>query len=1333
MKKITLFFVFLALTLTNLKTQAQVINNIANWPDTNWTVTGAYTVSAFTNDPTTSSNFSFNDDAAGSGSLFDNIAAESPTIDITAATTSVPAEEQLIVTIDYVFNQVGDSLKIEWWDSSFNTWVAWDSLSGNSSNGDFISCGGMQTYVSQPLIIASLSPSQLTNFKYRISYVDNGHSFGFCVGAPTLQSRETPLCFDVSGVTADPNLMTSVQAVLDWTDNNAVTPQNGWEIEYGSTGFAQGSGTSITTLVSPYTITGLTPDTCYDVYVRSLCSSTESSTWVGPLNFCTPIPGIECGGVYLDSGGAGGNYSNSENTTTTICPDTAGDVVTVIFTSFSAENFGTGCFDGLTIYNGGDTTAPTINPPNGGTQWCWDRNDATPNGSGDLEGMTITSTAADGCLTFVFTSDGSQTRPGWEGNIYCSQPPTCFLPENLAVNAASITITTAEVSWDDTNGGNPAGGWQVIYTLAGDDISTGTVVDAPTNPFTITGLNASTAYDFYVRANCGTAPATDYSFWAGPVSFMTKCDVIAAPYTENFENNGDIPLCWDQDPGNSENWLFSNDVTAPGHIGNAGNVNGTTTLSGGYFAWVDDSSPNSLNTGLLSPFIDLAGVTAPTLGFYYISNDEFFLRHVNFSVDIWNGTTWTNDVFTSNSNTTGWEQVFVDLSAFAGQVIQARFVVDENNTGTRDDFAIDDIYIGEMPACVNVNAITIQSVGSNNMVSSWTDGGNIPVATAWEIEYGAPGFTLGTGTNVPANTNPFDLTGLTPQTDYEFYVRSDCGNGEYSLWAGPLQFTTLCAVFDAPYTEDFDNAGVLDACWTQSASTEVWQFADNVSAPGHIGNGGDVSGTTTASGGYFAWVDDSSPNSLNNSITTPLVNVGTLTTPGLSFYYISDNEGTTNVSFSVDVWDGAAWNLDMFTSAENTSGWEQVFVNLDGLTITGPIQARFTVSENNSGFRDDLAIDDVVIGEAPTCYPVTDFVASNETTTSVDVSWTDNNTIPPVGGWNVEYVIATYPQGSGTVQAAATPSSTITGLLPSTFYDVYIQANCAADSSDSSTWAGPFRIKTLDGPPVNDLCANAIELTVTLDCEPVIGNNILATQTTPALATDCADPAVNGVEPGFVLDDVWYRFTMPASGTVIVKTAFAGGMVDGAISVYTGTCGNLVLAQNYNPDGSVSGRDTCSDDADPDFSSGTNEDNNRFGILQLQNQTPGTEFYVRVWSVDRTNVSQGNVHGQFTICVYGQSSGRFSSTLEVEETIKPNLELTYYPNPVKDVLHLTASENEKIDAVSIYSILGQEVKKETFKTPSNNTSMDLHNLQSGTYFVKVSVGGQTKSIKMIKK
>ena len=67
MKKITLLLLLMCLSFT---AGAQVLNQSAAWPNTDWTVTGVYNTDplAFEADPTTTSNFAFDDDDAGFGS-----------------------------------------------------------------------------------------------------------------------------------------------------------------------------------------------------------------------------------------------------------------------------------------------------------------------------------------------------------------------------------------------------------------------------------------------------------------------------------------------------------------------------------------------------------------------------------------------------------------------------------------------------------------------------------------------------------------------------------------------------------------------------------------------------------------------------------------------------------------------------------------------------------------------------------------------------------------------------------------------------------------------------------------------------------------------------------------------------------------------------------------------------------------------------------------------------------------------------------------------------------------------------------------------------------------
>jgi subtilisin-like proprotein convertase family protein len=115
------------------------------------------------------------------------------------------------------------------------------------------------------------------------------------------------------------------------------------------------------------------------------------------------IPAPTCGGTFTDSGGAGANYQNSEDITTTLCPDGPGQTVTVSFNSFSVQNNS----DFLYVHDGPDVNAPLI---------------AT------LTGTTVpgsfTSSSPDGCLTFRFTSNGSTVSSGWNADVTCCVPTT---------------------------------------------------------------------------------------------------------------------------------------------------------------------------------------------------------------------------------------------------------------------------------------------------------------------------------------------------------------------------------------------------------------------------------------------------------------------------------------------------------------------------------------------------------------------------------------------------------------------------------------------------------------------------------------------------------------------------------------------------------------------------------------------------------------------------------------------------------------------------------------------------------------------------------------------
>ena len=107
-------------------------------------------------------------------------------------------------------------------------------------------------------------------------------------------------------------------------------------------------------------------------------------------------------GIFFDSGGPTGNYSNAQYYTTTITPANPGEMTSVTFNSFSLQDQ----IDRLTIYNGPNTTYPYIVEQYGFT--------------GTNSPGTVTSSDITGTLTFAFYSDGTINAPGWTASVSCA-------------------------------------------------------------------------------------------------------------------------------------------------------------------------------------------------------------------------------------------------------------------------------------------------------------------------------------------------------------------------------------------------------------------------------------------------------------------------------------------------------------------------------------------------------------------------------------------------------------------------------------------------------------------------------------------------------------------------------------------------------------------------------------------------------------------------------------------------------------------------------------------------------------------------------------------------
>jgi PKD repeat protein len=72
-------------------------------------------------------------------------------------------------------------------------------------------------------------------------------------------------------------------------------------------------------------------------------------------------------------------------------------------------------------------------------------------------------------------------------------------------------------------------------------------------------------------------------------------------------------------------------------------------------------------------------------------------------------------------------------------------------------------------------------------ILSWTSD---PSSTGSTIQWGPAGFTPGTGNIITNATSPYNLTGLSVGTSYDFWVVDSCVSGSASSYVGPYTFTT---------------------------------------------------------------------------------------------------------------------------------------------------------------------------------------------------------------------------------------------------------------------------------------------------------------------------------------------------------------------------------------------------------------------------------------------------------------------------------------------------------------------------------------------------------------
>ncbi|WP_299338242.1 T9SS type A sorting domain-containing protein [uncultured Psychroserpens sp.] len=288
--------------------------------------------------------------------------------------------------------------------------------------------------------------------------------------------------------------------------------------------------------------------------------------------------------------------------------------------------------------------------------------------------------------------------------------------------------------------------------------------------------------------------------------------------TEDFEGGLTIPATWSNDDiaGGGEVWIIEDTGEAVGFLDPNTIYYTDGNLSGNYAVMDSDGfGPGTAEeVALTSPVFSCAALTAVRLSY-----NHFFTAGYGGQgfVEVFNGTTWLQVASYAgadqDASSFGGEQIDVstELAGVANAQVRFRWVGDY-----AWGWAVDDVVVEEGPSCTVPTDFTAGTVTTTSFEVSWLDGNG--AGTSWELDWGAEGFTQGTGTPVFGLTAPtYDFMGLSADTTYDFYIRSNCsgGNGN-SEWVGPISFTTLfdCTTFGIPYDQNFDNDNAFQSCFT---------------------------------------------------------------------------------------------------------------------------------------------------------------------------------------------------------------------------------------------------------------------------------------------------------------------------------------------------------------------------------------------------------------------------------------------------------------------------------------------------------------------------------------
>jgi hypothetical protein len=757
----------------------------------------------------------------------------------------------------------------------------------------------------------------------------------------------------------------------------------------------------------------------------------------------------------------------------------------------------------------------------GGTTWVdagfFARHDATlAAGTAQWKKKTVTLPAAAGnqanlLVAFKFRSEFGDNM--FLDDVQIKATPACAAPNNVTIG--SVTATTASVSFTCAT---CTGSYIVEYGPTGFTPGTGasagggTVVTGAASPIALSGLTAVTAYQVYVRQDCGGGV---YSANSGVVSFTTTTPIMTVPYTQDFE--GAITEWTLGTAGQTNRWFRG---TAANNGGTQGLYISNTSGSTNAYS----TSSESMSTAEFR--VDLTGLTAADLKFDWRANGETSWDYGEVYIN-----TGSGDVRISNSGefrgSTAFATRTISLNAYVGGVVTIKFRwTNDDNGGSQQPMAIDNVSVTVPPTCSGTpnagttaaGTSTFTCTGSTTLSLTGASSGVLGLTYQWQSSPDGTNWTdIASATSVT-----YAVSGLLTTTQFRAVVT--CSANNESASSTPVTLTVnapTAGTVVAPAVACSGNNFTLSLTGnTTSNITYQWQSSTDGSNWTNVATGGTSSTYTanqTAATYYRAVITCTANNA--NSVNTPGVLVGMNALPctycsplnGNTLHSSSSNQ-VTNVSLSnttlnssngvgsggytavqptpssntATVQQTATYTLTAALTGSPTqvAAWidynasgtfettEYVAMTITGSTATASITIPGTATLGNtvmrirtrgatftnanaclsfsSGETEDYLI---TIDGPPACPAPSGVTAGSVTASGASISFTSGGS-----SFIVEYGPTGFTPGTGStagtngtvVTGAASPIA-LTGLAANTTYQVYVRQDCSGTISANST------------------------------------------------------------------------------------------------------------------------------------------------------------------------------------------------------------------------------------------------------------------------------------------